>query len=71
MRALALEGAGIAALGSYLVMDDIKAGRLQQLLTDYDCGTAGIFAVYPDRRYQQAKVRLFIDYLGRRAEGLV
>lgn len=63
IRTLLLQGAGIAALGSFLVGDDIKAGRLEQLLPDYDCGGAGMYAVYQDRHYQQAKVRLFIDFI--------
>lgn len=65
VRILLLEGAGISVLGDYLVKDDIKAGRLVRLLPDYDCGTAGIYAVYQDRHYQQAKVRLFIDFIDK------
>jgi len=58
-----LGGMGIGALSSFLVSDDIKAGRLEHLLPDYECGSAGIYAVYQDRQYQQAKVRLFIDFI--------
>lgn len=65
VRSFLLSGAGLAALSDFLVADDIKAGRLVQLLPDYDCGSAGIYAVFMDRRYQQAKVRLFIDFLSR------
>lgn len=65
VRTLLLEGAGISVLGDYLVKDDIKAGRLVRLLRDYDCGSAGIYAVYQDRHYQQAKVRLFIDFIDK------
>lgn len=71
VRSYLLQGAGIAALGNYLVAEDIKAGRLEQLLPDYDCGKAGIYAVYQDRRYQQAKVRLFIDFIDKQVKGLV
>jgi len=71
VRALLREGAGIAALSRFLVRDDIRTGRLIQLLPDYECGNAGIYAVYQDRRYQQAKVRLFIDFLDRRLQTLV
>lgn len=65
VRSFLLSGAGLAALSDFLVADDIKAGRLVQLLPDYDCGSAGIYAVFMDRRYPQAKVRLFIDFLSR------
>jgi len=63
VRSFLLNGTGLAALSSFLVVDDIKNGRLVQLLPDYNCGSAGIYAVFQDRRYQQAKVRLFIDYI--------
>ncbi len=63
VRSFLLNGTGLAALSSFLVADDIKNGRLVQLLPDYNCGSAGIYAVFQDRRYQQAKVRLFIDYI--------
>lgn len=63
MRTFVLDGLGIAALSNFIVGDDIRAGRLQHLLPDYACGSAGIYAVYQDRRYQQIKVRLFIDFI--------
>jgi DNA-binding transcriptional LysR family regulator len=66
-----LAGAGIGAQVSFLVQDDIKAGRLVQLLPDYDCGCAGMYAVFQDRRYQEAKVRLFIDYISEQLTRLV
>jgi len=70
-RSLALQGAGIGPLAKFLVGKDIKTGRLEQLLPDYDCGSGGIYAVYQDRRYQQAKVRLFIDFIAKRLNQLL
>ena len=63
IHACLLAGAGISAQAGFLVSEDIRAGRLEHLLPDYDCGSVGMYAVYQDRRYQQAKVRLFIDYI--------
>ncbi len=63
IRSSLLAGAGIAAQAAFLVRDDIKAGRLEHLLPEWDCGSVGMYAVYQDRRYQQAKLRLFIDYI--------
>jgi len=63
VRAFILGGTGIAPLSDFLVSDDIKAGRLEQLLPEYDCGSAGVYAVYQGRRYKQAKVQLFIDFI--------
>lgn len=62
-RSLLLEGAGILALPNFQVAEDIQAGRLVRLLPDYDCGSAGVYAVYQNREFQQAKVRLFADFL--------
>jgi len=54
---------GIGTVSSFLVSADIKAGRLEHLLSEYDSGSAGIYAVYQNRHYQQARVRLFIDFV--------
>ena len=65
VRSFLLEGAGITALPNFQVEDDIQAGRLVRILADYDCGSAGIYAVYQDRHYQQARVRLFVEFMAR------
>lgn len=56
-------GDGITAMSAYLVDEDIKSERLVPLLTEYETVGTGIFAVYPDRHYVPAKVRLFIEML--------
>ena len=71
VHGLVLNGAGIAPLSRFLVSEDIHTGRLEQLLSEYDCGSAGIYAVYQDRRYKQAKVRLFIDFIKEQLPYLV
>ena len=58
-----LAGVGIAAQISFLVEEDISSGQLERLLPEWDCGKAGVYAVYQDRIYQQAKVRLFIEFV--------
>ncbi len=70
LRTLALEGMGIALLSEFMVAQDLRDGRLERLLPDYDCGSAGIYAVYAERRYQQAKLRLFIDFIAQRFKQL-
>jgi len=42
---------------------DIKAGKLQQVLTEYCSPEISIYAVFPSRRYLSAKVRTFVDFL--------
>ena len=71
VRALVLDYAGIAPLSRFLVAEDLAAGRLEPLLPDYDCGSAGVYAVYHDRNYRRAGVRLFIDFLAERLERVV
>ena len=63
VRALALEGAGLATLGSFLVSEDIEQGRLVHLLPSYSISDIGIYAVYQGIYHQQNKVRKFIDYM--------
>ena len=62
-HALALAGEGICLLADWLVDDDINSGHLVHLLPEYTTGTAGVYAVYPDRHHVPGKVRLFIDEL--------
>ncbi len=71
LRELVRRGAGIAPLSRFLVDEDIRAGRLEQLLPEYDCGGAGVYAVYQDRHYQQPKVRLFVELMGKRLQSLL
>lgn len=63
LRSLILNGAGIGVLSEFLVAEEIRKGRLIRLLPDYDAGAAGVYALYPDKHYQQAKVQVFINYL--------
>ncbi|MBK1622129.1 LysR family transcriptional regulator [Afifella marina] len=59
----ALAGLGIARLSTYLVGEDIKAGRLVRLLPDYADDGSDILALYSEKRNLSPRVRAFIDYL--------
>jgi DNA-binding transcriptional LysR family regulator len=59
----ALAGVGIARLSTYLVGEDLRAGRLVRLLPDQPCGDSELFAIYSDKRNLSPKVRAFIDFL--------
>ena len=64
IRDLALQGAGIARLATFLVGPDIKAGRLIELLPDWhDPQENIIHAVYPSRRLVPPSTRAFVDFL--------
>jgi DNA-binding transcriptional LysR family regulator len=57
-----LEGIGLCILPVVFCKDYIKTGELLTLLPDYNVvPDRGVYAIYPDRRYLQMKVRLFID----------
>jgi len=61
----ALAGLGIARLSTYLIADDLRSGRLVNLLPSHTETYADIFAIYAERRNLSPKVRLFIDFLVR------
>ncbi|MDP3670468.1 MAG: LysR family transcriptional regulator [Telluria sp.] len=59
----ALEGVGLIRQPLFLIGDELRAGRLVELLTDYRSEELGIYAVYPSRKHLSAKVRVFVDFL--------
>ena len=59
----ALLGGGIVRLSSFMVGDDIKAGRLIPLFQDYTMDKQIINAVFPHRKQLAAKVRALLDFL--------
>ncbi|EJE52396.1 transcriptional regulator [Acidovorax sp. CF316] len=63
LRAAALSGLGILVQPSYIVYDDIVAGRLVPVLNDWDLPRIQINIAYPSRKHLSAKVRSFIDFM--------
>ena len=61
MRQAALEGLGIVEINSYLVGEDIAAGRLVRLLPQYQPKELHFYAVYAERRFLAPKIRVFVD----------
>ena len=66
LQQLALDGHGIVLLPTFLVGADLEAGRLVHVLSDYDAGELGIYAVYTNRKFMPVKVRSFLDFLVER-----
>lgn len=54
---------GILVQPSYIVYDDIVAGRLVPILNDWDLPRLQINIAYPSRKHLSAKVRSFIDFM--------
>ena len=63
LRAAALDGLGILVQPTYIVYDDMVAGRLVPVLDDWDLPRLMINLAYPSRKHLSAKVRTFIDFI--------
>jgi DNA-binding transcriptional LysR family regulator len=68
-RAAAIAGMGVIWQPSFLVGEDLRAGRLVELLPGYRMADIDILAVYASRRHLSAKVRVMIDYLAEAFAG--
>jgi DNA-binding transcriptional LysR family regulator len=66
LRTAALRGLGVVLAPGFLIADDLDAGRLIPLLTEYRPIEFAINATYPHRHHLSAKVRVFIDLLAAR-----
>jgi DNA-binding transcriptional LysR family regulator len=63
LRRAALEGLGLIYLPTYLIADDVRAGRLIPVLSAQTSPESALFAVYPESRHLSPKVRALIDWL--------
>ena len=64
IREAALAGLGICIEPTFIVGEDLRAGRMIQLFPDWHLGADfAMYAVYPARRNLPPKVRVFIDFL--------
>ena len=61
LRMAAISGLGIFLAPSFLIAEDLEAGRLVPLLGEYRPVAFAINAIYPHRHQVTAKVRAFID----------
>jgi DNA-binding transcriptional LysR family regulator len=62
---------GVALLPTWLLGEDIEAGRLVPLLTHWDCALApgperAIWGVYPPKKTVSPKVRAFLTFIAER-----
>lgn len=63
IRDAALAGLGISLHSVWHVCDDLRAGRLELILPEYQLPDGAIHAVMPPRRLMLPRVRAFIDFL--------
>jgi len=71
LRRAVLEGGGIGILPTYLVGEDLRQGRLVQVLPELEPETLGIHAIFLSRQHQPLALRLLVDFLAQRFGGPV
>jgi DNA-binding transcriptional LysR family regulator len=54
---------GIVRLPESFCIDQVEAGTVQEILSEYTTPLVEIHALYPSRRHLNAKVRLFLDHM--------
>lgn len=62
-------GLGIAQVPSFMLGDALTSGRLVEVLAGRPRDIIGIYAVYPQGRFPQPKLRALIDFLGEHFKG--
>ncbi len=62
-RAAALAHRGIILQPTFIVGDDLAAGRLVELMPEFRALELGIYALYPTRKHVAPKVRAMVDFL--------
>jgi DNA-binding transcriptional LysR family regulator len=63
LRLAALEGVGIGRGPLFILEDDVRSGRLVQVLPELKSVDPDLWMVYPSRRQLAPKVRFFVDFL--------
>lgn len=60
----AKRGLGLVRISTFSAGDDIRAGNLMPVLTEYgETSDSSLYAIYPAGRYPSPNVRAFIDFL--------
>ncbi len=66
LRASANVGMGIAVLPAFQCVGDLRTGKLERVLGEWDVPSTPIHVVYPTARHITPKVRAFIEHLQQR-----
>ena len=62
-------GLGISQIPSFMLGDALASGRLVEVLADRPPDMLGIYALYPQGRFPQPKLRAFVDFLAEHFKG--
>jgi DNA-binding transcriptional LysR family regulator len=66
MMEAARAGIGIAWTAEFVAQDDLRAGRLRQVLRDWCSAETPVHAVYPTARHLSPKVVAFVEIMRER-----
>ncbi len=70
LKTALLSGLGVGALPRHLVRTDIASGSLVEVLPEHRLSELQIHLLYPSRRYLDAKVRTFNEFIRARLDEL-
>ena len=65
LHAWALAGRGVALKALWDIVEDLRTGRLVELLAPYACDEIKLYAAYPSRQYLPPRARVFIDFMAK------
>jgi DNA-binding transcriptional LysR family regulator len=65
-HSIALAGGGISLQPSFMVAQDLRKGRLVEVLPEYRSIELGVYVVYPSRKHVPPKVRALVNFLAER-----
>ena len=63
----ALKGVGLAQMPEPIAAEEVKAGKLVEVLAPFAPTTPGVFLYYPSRRQMLPKLRAFVDHVKSRS----
>jgi DNA-binding transcriptional LysR family regulator len=63
-------GLGMVHLPAFMLGEALRSGRLVEVLPDRPPEILGIHALYPQNRFPQPKLRVFIDFLAEHFRGM-
>ncbi len=69
MLAAVRKGLGVDKVPTFFCCDDLRNGKLEVVLQDFEDDPISVYAVYPHRRHLSTKVRVFVDFLADRFKG--
>lgn len=66
LKRAALDGLGVLRFPKLFVEEELRDGRLEAVLTEYETQQVSLAAVFPTRENLAPKVRVFVDFVAER-----